>query len=158
MLPVGDEYRGVGILYNAPVDNCTVRCYLADNEDAEKILAAARKHRETAGTLDGMAAGEEIAVQPRDPLADTLDVFLPGETEASWEQLASRLAEQLPEQYAKTNGAALSATLRDLKLGIESVSVRVPPSEKVKSGVTTGPKRAALERALARREQQENGS
>lgn len=63
-LPVGDEYRGVGILYDAPIEPCTVRCFLADGEDAEKILIAARKYRQRAGTLDGMAAGEVIPIQP----------------------------------------------------------------------------------------------
>lgn len=127
-LPVGDgtngtyDYRGIGILYDSPVGNATVRTYLADGQDAEKILLAARRLRERAGTVDGMAAGANIAAQARDPLADSLDAFRSGETFLSWETLATRLAEQQPDRYAKVTGDALSKTLRELKLGIESKS------------------------------------
>ncbi|MGH3480593.1 MAG: hypothetical protein ACRDTZ_00030 [Pseudonocardiaceae bacterium] len=148
ILPVGDEYRGIGILYDAPVDNCTVRCYLADGEDAEKILVAARALRERAGTLDGMAAGDAVVVQARDPLTDVYDAFGPDETWVSWNRLAERLAEQLPERYAKVTPAGLSNTVTGLKLGIESRSGRC---ESVPGGVTKGVHRAALERAIERR-------
>jgi hypothetical protein len=155
-LPVGDgtngtyDYRGIGILYDGPVENATVRCYLADGEDAEKILHAARQHRERAGTLDGMAAGDEITTQARDPLADSLDAFGASETALSWQQLAERLAEQLPERYADITPAALSATLTGMRLGIESKNVRV--GDKVPKGVH----RAALQRAIERRDGDEN--
>lgn len=125
-LPVGDgsdggpDYRGIGILYDAPVPNATVRTFLADGQDAEKILQAARRYRERAGTLDGMAAGLEVTAQARDPLTDAIDAFRGDESFLSWATLAARLAEQQPERYAKTSGDALSKTLRELKLGIES--------------------------------------
>lgn len=151
-LPVGDQYRGVGILYDSSVDNCTVRSYLADGEDAQKILTAARAYRERAGTLDGMAAGETVAAQARDPLADALDAFHPDETWLSWTALAQRLAEQLPERYAQVTPDALSNTLRSLKLGIESRSGR---DDSTPSGVARGPHRAALERAMERRSRDE---
>ncbi|MGA4726313.1 cell division protein FtsK [Micromonospora taraxaci] len=125
-LPVGDgsdggpDYRGIGILYDAPVPNATVRTYFADGQDAEKILHAGRRYRERAGTLEGMAAGAEVAAQARDPLTDAIDAYRGDETFLSWGTLATRLAEQQPERYAKTSGDALSKTLRELKLGIES--------------------------------------
>lgn len=153
-LPVGDEYLGIGILHGAPVDSCTVRSYKADGEDTEKILRAARKHREAAGTLDGMAAGEEVSTQPRDPVADALDSFAPGETFVSWTRLAERLADQQPERYAKVNGASLSATLLALRLGIESVTGSCNSTD---SGKARGVKRASLERALDRRARGESG-
>jgi DNA segregation ATPase FtsK/SpoIIIE, S-DNA-T family len=149
-LPVGDEFRGVGLLYDAPVDNCTVRTYLADGQDAEKILTAARKHRERVGTLSGMAVGETVAVQIRDPLGDALDAFRGEESELSWGRLADRLAELQPERYADTSGDALSATLRGLKLGIQSVNVR--DQEYAESGVAKGVKRSALVRAIESRD------
>jgi S-DNA-T family DNA segregation ATPase FtsK/SpoIIIE len=125
-LPSGDgsdggfDYRGIGVLYDSPVGNATVRTFLADGQDAEKILLAARQHRDRAGTLDGMAAGAEVAQQARDPLADAIDAFRSDETFVSWETLAARLAEQQPERYAKVSGDALSKTLRGLGLGVES--------------------------------------
>ena len=45
-LPLGDEFKGIGILYGLTDDAPTVRTYLADGEDAEVICLAARKLRE----------------------------------------------------------------------------------------------------------------
>src|SRR5207248_2895523 len=42
-LPPGLEYRGVGYLYGASDATPTVRTYLADHEDAERILLAGRR-------------------------------------------------------------------------------------------------------------------
>lgn len=138
-LPVGDgsegtfDYRGIGILYDSPVGNATVRTYLADGQDAEKILLAARRHRERAATLDGMAAGQTVTQQARDPLTDALDAFRSGETFLTWETLTSRMVEQQPEKYAVT--ADMSKTLRDLRLGIESKTGSEPGLAKGKRGV-----------------------
>ena len=69
------EYKGVGILRGATDQSPTVRTYLADGRDAEKILLAARALRERAGTLSGMAAGLEVDRDERDVLADVLKAF-----------------------------------------------------------------------------------
>src|SRR5215211_8430374 len=69
------EYKGVGILRGASDATPTVRTYLADAEDAERILTYARSLREKAGTLTGQAAGESLAREIRDVLADVLAVF-----------------------------------------------------------------------------------
>lgn len=111
-LPVGDKYRGVGILYNVTDHAPTVRIYLADAEDAEKILIAARKHRERLGTLTGHAAGEIIERESRDVLADARSVIRVGESGLPWQEIAARLAEVLPEHYADTTAEAVSAQLR----------------------------------------------
>ena len=68
------QYKGVGILRGASDASPTVRTYLADGQDAERILTAARAIRERAGTLSGMALGEDEAPQ-RDVLADVLEVL-----------------------------------------------------------------------------------
>ena len=121
-LPSGDgsdggyDYRGIGILYDSPVGNATVRTYLADGQDAEKILLAARAVRERTGTLDGMAAGEEVARNLRDVLRDVRDVFYAGEAWLSWPQIAARLAEQMPEHYVDMTAEAASAQIRALKV------------------------------------------
>jgi hypothetical protein len=113
-LPVGPEYRGIGYLYGATDDTPLVRCHLADATDAERILVAARGHRERAGTLSGAAAGEDMSRLVRDVLADALAVYLAGEKWLSWQQLAERLAEQMPEAYADLTKEAISAQVRGL--------------------------------------------
>ncbi|MEV4575423.1 hypothetical protein AB0K16_19435 [Nonomuraea jabiensis] len=74
------SYKGVGLLRGAGDDTPTVRFHLADAEDAERILLTARKLRERAGTLTGMAAGQAAIREVRDVLADALSVFQSGET------------------------------------------------------------------------------
>jgi hypothetical protein len=136
-------YKGVGILRGASDHTATVRTYLADAADAEKILRAARALRERAGTLTGHAAGEAMAREARDVLADVRGVF-DGETFASWQALAARLAERIPEHYADTTADAISAQLR--ALGVPSVNGK-------RDGVVLkGAKADAVVAAIARRE------
>ncbi|MEV6306091.1 cell division protein FtsK [Actinoplanes sp. NPDC051861] len=141
-LPNGSNYRGVGILYGHSDDTATVRTYLADHEDAERILTAARKHREAAGTLTGDAAGEKVARELRDSLADVRSVFLPGENGLHWAVIAERLADRLPEHYADATADAVSALLRE---HVPSVSV------KVKGVVNRGCRVADIDTAIGRR-------
>ncbi len=142
------SYKGVGLLRGAGDDTPTVRHHLADAEDAEKILHAARKLRERAGTLSGYAAGQAAVRQVRDVLADAMSVFQGGESGLSWAQIAARLAERIPEHYAEITGDAISAQLRDL--GVPSVNV------KRDGQVLKGAKRAAIETAISRRDQTKN--
>ncbi|GAB3982334.1 cell division protein FtsK [Plantactinospora veratri] len=136
-------YKGVGILRGATDATPTVRTYLADQEDAEKILIAARKLREQAGTLTGMAAGETVAREVRDVLADVRTVIHPGESGLTWNRLAARLAEQMPEHYADITPAAISAQLRDLN--VRSVNIK-------DAGQTLkGAKTADIDTAIQRR-------
>jgi DNA segregation ATPase FtsK/SpoIIIE, S-DNA-T family len=114
------QYKGVGILRGATDASPTVRTYLADGRDAEKILTAARALRDRAGTLSGMALGEAEATS-RDVLADVLAV-LGSDTGAQWPALAERLAGRFPDRWADVTGDALSAQLRSL--GIPSVDVK----------------------------------
>ncbi|MFG2043141.1 cell division protein FtsK [Dactylosporangium sp. NPDC048998] len=141
-LPNGPQYRGVGYLYGSTDDTPTVRTYLADHADAERILTAARKHRETAGTLSGAAIGETITRDMRDTLADVRAVFLPGEKGLHWPVIAARLAEQLPEHYADITADAISAQLRDR---VPSVNV------KVRGEVLRGARLADIDTAIERR-------
>jgi S-DNA-T family DNA segregation ATPase FtsK/SpoIIIE len=143
-LPNGPEYRGVGYLYGLSDSTPTVRTYLADHPDAEKILLAARRHREAAGTLSGMAAGEDVARHVRDVLADVRSVFYAGEAWISWKQLAERMAEQLPEHYADLTQEAISAQIR--ALGVE------PKKGKFEGASLWGVPRDRIEQAAKRRE------
>ena len=134
------QYKGVGILRGASDASPTVRTYLADGKDAERILLAARGLRERAGTLSRMALGEEAPAPARDVLADVLGVF---GTDAGlhWQVLAARLGKQIPERYEDVTADSLSADLR--ALGVESVNV------KAFGQVRRGCRREDVERAAA---------
>ncbi|WP_112248093.1 cell division protein FtsK [Kribbella monticola] len=140
-LPVGDEYRGVGYLYGVTDATPTVRTFLADAADADKILTAARKHREQLGTLTGEAAGEALERATRDVLADVLTVMGP-DGKAHWDTIAGRLANQMPEQYDGTTPEAISAQAR--ALGVPSVNVK--RDGVVRKGVSADDLRAAMTR------------
>jgi hypothetical protein len=139
------SYKGVGILRGASDRTPTVRTYLADGQDAERILTAARAYRERAGTLTGMAAGEDAGRAVRDVLADTRDMFHPGEKHLAWRELAARLAEQLPEAYADITAEAISAQLRGL--GVPSVSGTT--GARLKGGRAADVDTAAARRSVA---------
>lgn len=115
-LPAGPEYRGVGYIYGATDDTPLTRFHLADREDVESILTAARAHRERLGLLTGEAAGEEVARQIRDVLVDARSVYRPGEAWLSWSQLAERLKERMPEHYTDATAESVSAKLRALSV------------------------------------------
>jgi DNA segregation ATPase FtsK/SpoIIIE, S-DNA-T family len=142
-LPVGDEYRGVGYLYGQSDATPTVRTFLADHTDAEKILIAARAHRERLGTLTGEAAGEEIERQVRDVLADARTAF-GADARVPWQILAARMAESMAEHYADVTAEAISAQLR--ALGVPSVNV------KWDGQVLKGAKAADISTAASRRD------
>jgi hypothetical protein len=115
------EYKGVGILRGASDRSPVVRTYLADSEDAEKILTAARALRERAGTLSGMAAGDAAGAPARDVLGDVLAVF-EGEPGLHWGELAERLGRAFPDRWAGATADAASAQCR--ALGVPSVDVK----------------------------------
>jgi S-DNA-T family DNA segregation ATPase FtsK/SpoIIIE len=152
-LPIGDgqngtkDYRGVGILYGATDQTPTVRTFLADHTDAEKILIAARARRERLGLLSGLAAGEESVREFRDVMGDARSVFVRSEIRLSWPELAARLARELPEHYADITPEAISAQLT--ALGVESKSVR--DARHFEKGVGRGFDLESLDAAIARR-------
>jgi S-DNA-T family DNA segregation ATPase FtsK/SpoIIIE len=146
-IPIGMEYRGVGILYGATDDTPMVRTYLANGADADRILTAARAHRERAGTLIGAAAGAQADIRPpRDVLDDVLKVwsYVGRAGGLQWPRLAELLADEFPAAYAGTTAESVSALLR-----AEGV-----PSVDVKAGGTNlkGCKREAVDAAIRRRQ------
>ncbi|MEV6634391.1 cell division protein FtsK [Actinoplanes sp. NPDC051470] len=116
------SYKGVGILRGASDATPTVRTYFADGDDAEKILIEARKLREAAGTLSGMAAGEDVARIARDVLADVRSVFEQTERGLQWEDIAARLTDRMHEFYADITAESISAQIRSF--GVRSVDVK----------------------------------
>jgi hypothetical protein len=134
----------VGILRGASDHTPTVRTFLADQEDAEKILLAARALREKAGTLTGVAAGESITRQVRDVLTDVRAMFAAGERGLHWEEIAARLAGRIVEHYGDITAEAISAQCR--ALGVPSVDIK-------RSGaVRKGARRDAIDTAITRRD------
>jgi hypothetical protein len=121
-LPLGDEYRGVGILYGLTDDAPTVRTYLADGEDAEAICLAARKLREKARTLSGHALGVQVDEPESDIVTDLLAV-IGGDPGLWWEAAAERLAGEFPQRHADATAESVSAAAR--ARGVPSVDVRV---------------------------------
>ena len=122
-LPLGDKFKGVGILYGLHDEAPTVRTYLADGEDAEVILLAARKLREKAGTLTGAAVNQEIAAEANNIVADLLAV-LGADSGLWWEHAAERLAHTYPDRYSDITGEAVRSTCA--KHGVASVDIRWP--------------------------------
>ena len=123
-LPLGDEFKGIGILYGLTDDAPTVRTYLADGEDAEVICLAARKIREKARTLSGDALGVEAGEPESDIVADLLSVM---EADAGlwWETAAERLEARYPMRHGDANAESVSAAAR--ARGVPSAAVRWPP-------------------------------
>ena len=142
-LPVGPKYRGVGILREAFEHTPVVRCHYADGADAEKILQTARRYREQAGTLTGMAADEDLDKPGRDVLADVHAMFLGSEQGLHWAVLAERLADRIPERWDGASADAVSAQLRDL--GVLSVDVKAGGRN------LKGCRKAAVESAMGMR-------
>jgi hypothetical protein len=148
-LPSGDNARGIFYLYGDRDQVPMVRGYLADNPDALTILAAARKHRERAGTLSGEAAGHVVLDgELVDPLADTLSVVASGEKNISYPRLAARLRDTYPERYADLDAKSISARLRSF--GVKGKSVA--DAGYFESGRGQGVARDAVEQAAARRD------
>ena len=91
---------GIGYLVGASSHPQVVRTYYLDMPAAERVAKRARALREAAGTLSGVALGEDDAAPQRDVLADAAEA-LAGVTGMHWQALADRLAERFPERWAE---------------------------------------------------------
>jgi len=101
------SHKGVGYLLGADDGELAekgaqvVRTHMADGPVITKICVRGRELRVLAGTLQGVAAGEEpMAERPvASLLDDVLAVFEQGETRLWSETICARLAELRPEDY-----------------------------------------------------------
>jgi DNA segregation ATPase FtsK/SpoIIIE, S-DNA-T family len=123
-LPLGDEFKGIGILYGLTDDAPTVRTYFADGPDAEVICAAGRKLRDKAGTLSGDALGVDAGDPESDIVADLLDV-IGAEGGLWWETAAERLESRFPMRHGDATAESVSAAAR--ARGVPSTDIRWPP-------------------------------
>ena len=101
---------GLGYLVGASAQAQVVRTYYLDMPATEKIAARARALREAAGTLSGVALGDDGSAPQRDVLADVREV-LAGASGLHWQPLADRLAQRFPERWAEATGDAVRAEL-----------------------------------------------
>jgi DNA segregation ATPase FtsK/SpoIIIE, S-DNA-T family len=113
---------GIGYLVGASAQAQVVRTYYLDLPATDRVATRARALREAAGTLSGVALGEEDDAPERDVLADVLAVFgdAPG---MHWTELAVRLAQRFPDRWADVTPDGVSAECRSL--GVSSVVVTV---------------------------------
>jgi len=99
-----------------------VKTYYLNTEATERVARRARGIREAAGTLSGVALGEDNGTPRRDVLADVAEVFA-GEAGLHWQVIADRLAERFPERWADASPDAVSVECR--ASGVPSVVVTV---------------------------------
>ena len=116
------DYKGVGILRGAMDASPTTRCYYASDEDAERVLLAARALRERAGTLTGYAAGQEVERPSRDVLGDVMAVF-GDDAGLHWSVLAARLRAQFPDRWEGATADSVSAECRALGVPVRQVKM-----------------------------------
>jgi S-DNA-T family DNA segregation ATPase FtsK/SpoIIIE len=113
---------GLGYLKGEENTPQVVRTYYLNNEATERAAKRARAIREAAGTLSGVALGEDEGAPQRDVLADVLEVTS-GVLSIHWETLAEQLAERWPHRWAEATAGTVSAELR--ARGVPSVTVSV---------------------------------
>jgi S-DNA-T family DNA segregation ATPase FtsK/SpoIIIE len=124
-----NSHKGVGILLGADdgelaeAGGQTVRTHLLDLEALQRIVERGRELRIKAGTLTGVAAGEDLIQEEpaRAFLDDVAAVFGPGEAKLWSEVIASRLAERWPETYDGWSATDLGTRLG--RHGIRTIQV-----------------------------------
>jgi S-DNA-T family DNA segregation ATPase FtsK/SpoIIIE len=101
---------GLGYQVGAAAQALVVRTFYLNLPDTERVAKRARALREAAGTLSGVALGQDDGTPQRDVLADAAEA-LAGATGLHWQALADRLAERFPERWAEATGDAVRAEL-----------------------------------------------
>jgi DNA segregation ATPase FtsK/SpoIIIE, S-DNA-T family len=101
---------GTGYLVGASASAQVVRTFYLDMAAAEQAAKRARVLRERAGTLSGVALGQDDTTPGRDVLADVSEA-LGAASGMHWQPLADRLAERFPERWAEATGDAVRAEL-----------------------------------------------
>ena len=112
---------GLGYQVGAAAHPLVVRTFYLNLPDTERVSKRARALREAAGTLSGVALGEDDAAPRRDVLADVLEAF-GGDNGLQWPALAERLAGRFPDRWAEATGDGVSAELR--ARGVPSINVK----------------------------------
>jgi len=111
---------GLGYLKGEENTPQVVRTYYLNNADTERAAKRARALREAAGTLSGVALGDDDGTPQRDVLADVAESF-GSDAKLQWAELAARLERRFPERWTALTGDAISQQCRDL--GVRSSQV-----------------------------------
>jgi S-DNA-T family DNA segregation ATPase FtsK/SpoIIIE len=112
---------GLGYQVGAAAQPLVARTFYLNLPDTERAARRARQLREAAGTLSGVALGQDDSTPQRDVLADVLEAF-GGDSGLHWAELAARLEARFPERWQDTTGDAVSAECR--ARGVSSVLVK----------------------------------
>ncbi|MEU1627359.1 cell division protein FtsK [Streptomyces sp. NPDC020096] len=137
------SHKGVGILKGMSDDSGIVRTYLANGQDAERILTRAAALREAEGTLSGDAAGEAPAPEVSATILDDVAAVLgKGEAKVWSETIVERLADMRPEVYGawaelddKPKAEALSTALKPFGVAVDQISRRIDGRQVNKRGI-----------------------
>lgn len=149
--------KGIGYLVGAADDPQIVRGYYLDNPAAEVICERARKARIDAGTLRGIAAGQQPERRDAaDPLLDDILAVVPADEAKPWNDVTvDRLAELRPERYSAWGEMAPADKARQLTTALKPYGVATGQVARRINGKTvnrTGFERAHIATAIAERD------
>jgi S-DNA-T family DNA segregation ATPase FtsK/SpoIIIE len=117
---VGVGYAvGVGLPRGYDQGGTIVRTHLVDGEQAEQILVRARKLRDEAGLLTGMAAGEEPVTWSL--VDDIAAVFGPTDDDLWSQEIIARLVDRFPGRYDNFNAVTFGHAAK--AVGLETVQL-----------------------------------
>ncbi|NUK08658.1 cell division protein FtsK [Streptomyces lunaelactis] len=137
------SHKGVGLLKGMSDDSGIVRTYLANGQDAERVLTRAAALREAEGTLSGDAAGEAPAPEVSATILDDVAAVLgKGEAKVWSETIVDRLADLRPDAYGpwaelepKPKAEALGSALKPFGIATDQISRRIDGRQVNKRGI-----------------------
>ncbi|MCU1449648.1 MAG: cell division protein FtsK/SpoIIIE [Acidimicrobiales bacterium] len=142
-------FKGAGDESSVDHAGVKVRCHYADLVDLDVILDRARELRIAAGTLSGMAAGEDlIAEAPAPHLLEDVQATFRGEAELWSEVICERLALANPDAYSGWTPTRLAQALGPH--GVKTTQIWDAEAKRNRRGVTHEDVLAAMAAALDR--------
>lgn len=149
--------KGIGYLVGAADEPQIVRGYYIDNPAADTICERALKARTEAGTLRGLAAGQQPERRDAtDPLLQDILAVVPASEAKPWNDVTvDRLADLRPERYGPWAELAPADKARQLTAALKPYGVSTGQVARRINGKTvnrTGFERAHIATALAERD------